>query len=223
MVERVWQAYRFERFRQKGGNLYQFTNSYDNQNKARPSEFINATYMCDWLLNHQVLETILGGNAHIEIVKRAGPILKFINKFGDGKFDEETVNLLWKAQEGKFEDMVRAVYNLIEDVQSSFSLKVIDALFERIKSVPPQQYDEKYLNFLREFTKAALEKRYQDKFQQFSRETEPDDGDSAFEAMLSQKEYEIITQMTPENILQLAQQMEVTQHDYGLKIFWQIC
>ena len=120
--------------------------------------------MRDWLLSNHVLEIILGGTAHIEIVKRAGPILKFINKFGDGKFDDEAVNLLWKAQEGKFEDMVRAVYNLIEEVQSSFSLKVIDALFEKIKTVPPQQYDEKYLNFLREFTKTALETRYREKF-----------------------------------------------------------
>ena len=41
--------------------------------------------------------------------------------------------------------------------------------------------------------------------------------------MLAQKEYEVITKMTPENIQQLAQQMEATQHDYGLGIFWQIC
>ena len=38
--------------------------------------------------------------------------------------------------------------------------------------------------------------------------------------MLAQKEYEVITKMTPENIQQLAQQMEATQHDYGLGIFW---
>jgi hypothetical protein len=72
--------------------------------------------MSDWLYDNQVLDIILGGSAHIEIVKRSGAILRFINRHGGGKFDDETVNLLWKAQEGKFEDMVRAVYNLIEDV-----------------------------------------------------------------------------------------------------------
>jgi hypothetical protein len=41
----------------------------------------------DWISENKVLEIILGGNAHIEIVKRCGPILKFMSIYGQDKFD----------------------------------------------------------------------------------------------------------------------------------------
>ena len=167
--------------------------------------------MSDWLYDNQVLDIILGGSAHIEIVKRSGAILRFINRHGGGKFDDETVNLLWKAQEGKFEDMVRAVYSLIEEVQGTFSPKVIDAFFDRIKDVPPQQYDEKHLNFLREFTKTALEKLHREKLQKFQREAEAEEAEGQFDAMLTKKEYDAISQMTPDTIQQLAAEIEASQ------------
>ena len=184
MVDRVQQLWRYERFKARsGGNAYQYKMQYES--RFNPSKFMNVESMSQWLLENQVLEIILGGSAHIEIVKRAGMILKFVFKYGEGKFDEEAVNLLWKAQEGKFEDMVRAVYNLIEEVQQSFSLKVIDSFFSKIKDVPLQQFDEKHLNFLREFTKTALDKTYRDKLQQFQAQVGAADGDAQFDALLT--------------------------------------
>ena len=70
------------------------------------------------------------------------------------------VDLVWKCQQGKHEEMVRVVYNLIQEVLPSLTLPVIDSFFEKIKAMPPAQIDEKYVVFLREFSKVALRRRY---------------------------------------------------------------
>ena len=69
--------------------------------------------MRDWLAANKVVEAVLGENAHAEIVKRAGPILKFLIKYGAGAFDGAAVEIVWACQMGKHEEMVRTVYNLI--------------------------------------------------------------------------------------------------------------
>ena len=65
------------------------------------------------LITNKVLEVVLGENSHTEIVKRCGPILKFLIKYGQGTFDESCVAIVWRCQEGKHEEMVRIVYALI--------------------------------------------------------------------------------------------------------------
>ena len=66
--------------------------------------------------SNQVLQIILGANAHIEIVKRSGPLLKILTRYGEDLFDVSLVDLIWKCQLGKHEEMVRTVYNLIQEV-----------------------------------------------------------------------------------------------------------
>lgn len=53
--------------------------------------------------------------------------------------------------------MVRVVYNIIKDLVPFINLHYVDLFYAKIKTVPPQQYDEKFLNFLKDFTQKALE------------------------------------------------------------------
>lgn len=57
--------------------------------------------------------------------------------------------------------MVRVVYNLIKDLVPFLSIDFIDAFYAKIQTVPQQQFDEKFLNFLKEFTLKALENFYE--------------------------------------------------------------
>ena len=116
--------------------------------------------MKQWLISNNVLQIILGANAHIEIVKRSGPLLKIMARYGENQFDESIVDLIWKCQQGKHEEMVRTIYNLIQEVLPQCNLPVIDSFFEKIKSMPPPTIDEKYVVFLREFSKMAFRKRF---------------------------------------------------------------
>jgi hypothetical protein len=88
--------------------------------------------MRDWLVQNKVLESCLGENTHVEIIKRTAPLVKFMIKYGNGSFDASGVELIWKAQLGKHEDIVRNVYNLIQDISPILDLNCINEFFNRI-------------------------------------------------------------------------------------------
>jgi hypothetical protein len=71
-------------------------------------------------------------------------------------FDESTVELIWRCQDGKHEEMIRTVYGLIENVLPALSLEVINMFFA--KMCQQQNFDEKYILFLKQFTIIALQK-----------------------------------------------------------------
>lgn len=79
-----------------------------------------------------MLAIILGEGAHIEIVKRCSNILKFLARNSKEHFDFETVELIWKCQAGKHEEMVRTVYQVIETILPCLSTELIDCFYARI-------------------------------------------------------------------------------------------
>jgi len=70
--------------------------------------------MRDWILSQKLIETVFGENTHLEIVKRSGCILKFLAKMSS--LPLEAIDLIWKCQLGKHEEMVRVVYNIVKDL-----------------------------------------------------------------------------------------------------------
>ena len=70
--------------------------------------------------------------------------------------------------------MVRTVYNLIQEILPSCSLQLVDSFFEKIRSMPPATIDEKYVVFIREFSKAALAKRFDQEFRSYMHENQLD-------------------------------------------------
>jgi len=166
MVERVLQAYKVAKRARNGAS----TNWQPNfEDKVKPSEHMTTQSMKEWLVENKVLEIILGGDAHLEIVKRCAPILKFMSKYGEGKFDEDTVALVWKCQLGKHEEMVRTVYALIQEILPALALKNIDAFYAKIQELPAQSYDEMFINFLKEFTREALTKKINHDMNEYNR------------------------------------------------------
>lgn len=67
---------------------------FDTVEKA---EFFTGQMMCEWFVSNKVIEIIFGEGSHIEIVKRSAPILKMLARFGQGVFDQSTVDLIWRC------------------------------------------------------------------------------------------------------------------------------
>jgi hypothetical protein len=103
---------------------------YDTVEKA---EFFTGKMMCEWFVSNKVIEIIFGEGSHIEIVKRSASVLKMLARFGQGVFDQSTVDLIWRCQTGKHEEMVRTVYEVIVSILSSLSQDLIDMFFAKVK------------------------------------------------------------------------------------------
>lgn len=153
MCERVIERARFENWSKKTGKTMSHYNARpDNKDKPYPSEAIKLAELKQWLISNNVLQIILGPTAHIEIIKRSGPLLKLLCRPNEVLFDESIVELVWRCQVGKHEEMVRTIYNLIQEVLPSLPMAMIDKFFEKVQAMPPVQIDEKYVVFLREFS-----------------------------------------------------------------------
>jgi len=140
--------------------------NYLPMSKIKPTKFLDTTKMVAWLESNDIFGIIFGENTHLEIVKRSSKIIKFLsNKHA---LPENFVSLVWKSQEGKHEEMVRTIYEIIKDVVQQLSVDIIDDLFIKIKSVTEASYDEKYLEFLRDFTFKAIENHYQEKMDEMT-------------------------------------------------------
>lgn len=129
-----------------------------NQKGLKPPKWLTAQTLKDWILKERILEIVLGENTHLEIVKRSGCILKFLAK--EASLPYETVDLIWKCQLGKHEEMVRVVYHMIQELVPHVDVKYIDLLHQKIQQVPAVQYDEKFIDFLKFFTMKSLENYY---------------------------------------------------------------
>jgi hypothetical protein len=46
--------------------------------KIRPTQYLDSHLLTEWLLKEKVADTIFGDTAHPEILKRAGPILRYL-------------------------------------------------------------------------------------------------------------------------------------------------
>lgn len=57
--------------------------------------------------------------------------------------------------------MVRVVYSTIQDLVPSIEVKFVDLFYARIQQVPQAMYDDKFLEFLKDFTQKALENYFE--------------------------------------------------------------
>lgn len=79
--------------------------------KLKPPKWLTAETLKDWIVSQKVLEIVFGENTHLEIVKRSSCLLKLLAS--ELSLPEDTVDIIWKCQLGKHEEMVRVVYSII--------------------------------------------------------------------------------------------------------------
>eukprot|EP00831_Metopus_contortus_P020770 TRINITY_DN19193_c0_g1_i1.p1 TRINITY_DN19193_c0_g1~~TRINITY_DN19193_c0_g1_i1.p1 ORF type:complete len:160 (-),score=53.81 TRINITY_DN19193_c0_g1_i1:156-635(-) len=76
--------------------------------------WMNSDYMAKWLVENKVLDQVLNDNTHPELVRRTAPIFIFLSK--KEVLTNEMLELLWKCQIDKHEDLVRVVYQTIQEI-----------------------------------------------------------------------------------------------------------
>ena len=85
------------------------------------SSWLSPEYLVGWVVKNGIPAIILNENAHAELVKRASYILAFLAKHG--AMTTSLLELLWKCQLDKHEDIVRAIYDVIKDVVEYLSFE----------------------------------------------------------------------------------------------------
>ena len=105
--------------------------------------------MIKWISDNSIVETILHNSMHIEIVKRSDTILKFLAKSQTLK--KEHLDLMWEASEEKHEASTRTIYDTIISIAGFLSEESRERLFENIKNIPYENYNEIIINLIKNF------------------------------------------------------------------------
>lgn len=183
--------------------------------KIRPTHYLDGPALKDWLLEEKITDTLFGDGAHPEILKRAAPVIRFLSK--EGALTLDSVDAVWKSQQGKHEATVRIVFGLINEVVEDLAPELVEALFEKIAAVPSTEHSEMYLSFLKEFTVRAFQaaERAQLETEKPDNEEEPGDNPAVREQSVFADLKAALA--SPETTC-----LAPGQKLYGLPVYWKV-
>jgi hypothetical protein len=106
--------------------------------------------------DEKVLEFIFTESPHAELIKRSLELcyLRAIDK--DNKLSHDMLNEIWKCCVEKHEAVSRASFNVLQDLAQYLSLLNIEFIFNKIKNLADEDYDELRVNFVKKFTIGSL-------------------------------------------------------------------
>ena len=74
----------------------------------------------------------------------------------EGYFTSEIVEMLWVCASEKHEDIIRATLDLIQDLAQFMPLDKLAQFSMKLKVIKESDFDEKLVNFLKQFTLNAM-------------------------------------------------------------------
>ncbi|CAI5719852.1 unnamed protein product [Hyaloperonospora brassicae] len=122
------------------------------------TKWLRTTYIAEWLVASDILEVILGDResctkyslqegAHLELLKRSETIFGFVA--GHGLLTEQHIVLMWKTALGQLHSGRKTVFDTLISLCSGLSADLIDVVMMLLTQVPPSDYDELMVNFIK--------------------------------------------------------------------------
>ena len=135
----------------------------------------------------------------------------------EGALPNEVVDLVWRCQIGKHEDMVRVVYSTIQEILPEISVQQADLFFQKIMQVPQSLYDDKFLQFLKDFTLKALASYKKTRSEEMGL---AEDHAEQFDEKISKREVLVITKIS--EYLANKELWDTDDKQYGMPVFWDL-
>lgn len=115
------------------------------------TKWLNEEKYAHWIINEKIIEFIFVENPHVELIKRSGEILRLLAQ-DEKLFSPEIIEMLWSCCKEKHEDIVRATLDLIQELAVYLPLERLGQFFKKLQSLKESEFDEKMVNFLRNYT-----------------------------------------------------------------------
>ena len=128
----------------------------------------NCEILLKWIIDNNIVPKILDEDAHQEVIKRAFDIFCFLAK--GNAITKDILELLWKCQEEKHEDIVRAIYDTIKNLVEFLNPECIKFLYDKISSQQLESYNLMFLTFIKDFTHKAFAVNAKNDIEQYSEE-----------------------------------------------------
>ena len=98
---------------------------YPNQTNNLPNnESLETNILAHWIIDQKILNLIFNENAHAELIKRSSFLLTYLSS--ENLLTKEMLDSIWKCQQGKHEDIVRAIYDIIKEIVEFLPIEVFN-------------------------------------------------------------------------------------------------
>jgi ubiquitin carboxyl-terminal hydrolase 9/24 len=125
----------------------------DRKKNQRVSKYLTSKIFAAWLQKSQVVEKILSGGSHQELLRRCARLLRFLAL--KNSLTEDHLESLWDACTGQHEVVVRVVYEIICEIALVLPQQRLDSVYTRIRKIPLSNYSDFVVEFVASFSSAA--------------------------------------------------------------------
>jgi len=147
-----------ERREEENRSQYPTSSAWQMGNRSAAKEivlpkakFLTPDYMCKWIQDCKLVETILNKQSHEQLIKLSPLILKFLAQ--NHALKEEHINLLWTLGVTGHDALKRIMYECLAELAEDLNEKQLTALYyDRIVTLPLREYRDFNLTFLKNFT-----------------------------------------------------------------------
>lgn len=115
-----------------------------------------------WIVDEKIVEFIFQENPHVELIKRSLEIL-YILTMQEQFFSPQIIDSLWICCTQKHEDISRATFDLIQELAQYLPLERLAQLYQKISTINQNEYDDKMVIFLKNYTLSAMKNLKQNK------------------------------------------------------------
>ncbi|CAG9315438.1 USP34_5 [Blepharisma stoltei] len=127
------------------------------QGYSKGTRYLTPSLMSEWLIREKIIEQVLD-YSHIEMIKRVSDLLIFLSK--SDALKQEHLELLWSSAQNKHDSLVIATYQTIVEIAPFIKKDFHLFLYDKMKTKPVYEYDERYLKVLKDFTIRAMDFAY---------------------------------------------------------------
>ena len=135
-----------------------FSISEENQNYfSKKSIYIQPEKLRFFIIRNKIIEYILGEEFHVEILKRAKLVFKFLSQTGG--ISKEHFDLLWKLSGDIHENNKKTVFETLIELSRFLNNENLEYIYEKLKIIPQEKFDETTLELLKEFIINSLKNK----------------------------------------------------------------
>ncbi|OMJ74578.1 hypothetical protein SteCoe_26477 [Stentor coeruleus] len=127
----------------------------------RKYKFLNSEVLARWIIENKVLETVVE-NAHEEMIKRLSCVFIFLAE--NQKLETSHLDLILKYAQNHHDSLLISVYKVITDISPHISFKLQHYLYKKLIETPAEDYDEKFLRMISEFSIKSISQEREEYF-----------------------------------------------------------
>jgi hypothetical protein len=133
------------------------------------NSWLEPSFMVTWLLEKGIVEYVLGGKMHQEVLQRTSLIFGFLARHL--KFTKEHLDLLWDSCmvftffsffliffQGKGDDEKACLFSILSETAPFLTMDLLNDLLLKIEHIPPPHYTHNTLKLIKKITITELDR-----------------------------------------------------------------